>query len=400
MSSRRLVLLCAFAGALSTCNDPASHAADPAFSIENPYRNGGSWYKANFHVHSAHSHGRLTAGPLVELYRQNGYSVLCVTDHNMYGDQDGGVHCHFFQNDSLLHDWNGDGSTYRDSIFGSGVEAYVRDWTQAPPAWMQDRWFRPPGTSVSVTPLVISGCEASYPYFGAHFGLVGYPAGAMAPPRPGFAWLAPLHEAGGFAFIAHPGDANKDVDRFAAVLPLDAFDAMEIMNGARLTRGEAADATPLWDALLTRGYRLWGMANDDAHKLPGEDELYPFVAFDMLLGPEPTVPGVLAALHAGSFYSSTGLLFEELRLDGATLRIAAPGATRIRFIGRNGVLLGEVAAASASYRIQGHEGYVRAEALGDLYVGPLNSWVRTAWTQPFQVVPSPAGTPKPAHQNG
>jgi len=387
---RRVLLASLLAAGFSSCDDPAGRTAHPAFTVEDPYRGGGTWSKANFHVHTSHSHGRLAAGPLVELYAQNGYAVLGVTDHNMYGDQDGGVHHGVFQTDTILHDWNGDGITHPESVFASGAEAYVRDWAEEPPAWMQDRWFRPEGSSA--LPLVIPGCEASYAYFGAHFGLVGYPPGAFPPPRPGFDWLEPLHGAGGFAFIAHPGDANHDAERFAAVLPLEGFDGLEIINGARLTRGEVADASPLWDALLSSGHRLWGMANDDAHKLPGEEELYPFVAFNMLLAAGPTVAGVLARLHAGAFYCSTGLLFEDLRLEGTDLVIRSPGASWVRFIGRGGTLLQEAAGDHATYAIRGDEGYVRAEAIGDLVSGPRNRWARAAWTQPFHIAVAPRAT--------
>lgn len=387
---RRAALACLLVTLYTACDPPAGRRAAPAFTVEDPYRGGGTWSKANFHVHTLHSHGRLAAGPLVELYRQGGYAVLCITDHNMYGDQDGGVPGPLFQTDSVLHDWNGDGAVHPESRSGSGVEAYVRDWVREPPAWMRDRWFRPAGAGTA--PLVIPGCEASYAYFGAHFGLIGYPPGPMFPPRPGFEWLEPLHRAGGFAFFAHPGDANHDAERFGAVLPIDQFDGMEIINGARLTRGETADATPLWDALLSRRCRLWGMANDDAHKLPGEDELYPFVAFNMLLDAAPTTAGVLARLHAGAFYCSTGLLFEDLRLEGTVLTVAAPGASLVRFIGRDGVVLHAAAADRASYSIRGDEGYVRAEATGDVIAGPRNTWVRAAWTQPFYIDPAPAST--------
>ena len=399
-SFARIALL--LSGALLPgCDGPADGGAPIPLVVHDPYSVRGEWYKANFHLHSTHSHGRLGAADLVNLYHRNGYDVLSITDHNMFGDQDGGVLSRFYQMDSILHDWNGDGTLHPDSIFGSGVEAYVRDWTRPPPAWRSDRWFRPPDARIEDIPLVLSGCEASYAYFGAHFGLIGYPPGAIDPPGPGFDWLDPLQRVGGFAYVAHPGSANEIPDLFMSALPISSFQGIEIVNGARLTRGEVADATPLWDALLSRGHRLWGLANDDAHKLPGEDELFPFTAFDMLLCARPTTEEVLAALHRGSFYASTGLRFEELRLVGATLWVEAPGARRIRFIGRDGRCLREQSSSRGVYVIQGDEGYVRVEALGDRIDAPRSSWLQAAWSQPFWIgTRSTAMHPSGSHDVG
>lgn len=371
--------------ALQGCEDPATRNPGPSIVVDDPYRRGGSWYKANFHLHSTHSHGLMSAAELAQLYHQNGYAAICITDHNQYGDQDGGLLSRLFQCDSVLHDWNEDGRVHPDSVYGSGVEAYVRDWTVEPPAYRKDRWFRPPTASTADVPLVLSGFEASYGYFGAHFGLVGFPPGAIDPPRPGFEWLVRSRAVGGFAYIAHPADANDIATRFAAGMPLSEFHGLEILNGVRLTGGERADATPLWDSLLTRGHELWGLANDDAHQPPGSAEQFPFVAFDMLLSTDLTAPGVLDALHQGSFYASTGLLFEELRLDGPDLHVRVPGALRIRFVSAGGQVAHEVHADNAVYSIRGTEGYVRVEACGDSVTAPRASWVRSAWSQPFRV---------------
>jgi len=377
------VVACVVVG-VGGCDDPAIQPLEPTVVVNDPYRHGGVWYKANFHLHSTHSHGLMSAAELVELYRQHGYGAICITDHNQYGDQDGG-RLPAFQSDSVLHDWNGDGNLHPEHVYGSGVEAYVRDWNVEPPAFCKDRWFRPAGATIQEMPLVLSGYEASEGYFGAHFGLVGFPPGAIDPPRPGFDWLARLNAAGGFAYFAHPGDANAIATRFAAGAPIEDFHGIEILNGLRLTRAEVADATPLWDSLLSRGHDLWGLANDDAHQFPGATDQFPFSAFDMVLGSEPTVDALLEAMHRGAMYASTGLLFDELRLDGRVLQVRVPGAHRVRFIGGEGRLLSEQPGENATYTILGDEGYVRVEARGDLVHAPRNSWARSAWSQPFRI---------------
>ena len=106
------------------------------FVLQDPYATGGGqWLKGNFHMHTRHSDGSADAAEEVRTYRYAGYQVLCITDHNQYGDQDGGI-VPGWQADATLHDWNGDGKVHADHVFGSGVEAYVRDWNQPPPEWM------------------------------------------------------------------------------------------------------------------------------------------------------------------------------------------------------------------------------------------------------------------------
>ncbi len=50
--------------------------------LENPYRSGGKWYKAAFHMHSANSDGTLSATATVSRYVSKGYSVICLSDHD------------------------------------------------------------------------------------------------------------------------------------------------------------------------------------------------------------------------------------------------------------------------------------------------------------------------------
>ena len=388
----RLAAVTIVAATLS-CNNPADDR-DAGFVIRDPYAVAGEWYKANLHMHSSHSDGTFAAGPLVQLYKDAGYALLAITDHNQYGDQDGGI-VEQLQTDEL-HDWNGDGFTYANLVMGSGVEAYVRDWTRPRSSWMTDDWFRPPAVPIAEMPIVLPGFEASYSYFGAHFGVLGHLPGPVQAPRPGFSWLDDVDRAAGFAFIAHPGpahdtaaDTSSDLERLASTLPLARFRGVEIVNGARLTRAERAYATGLWDALWAAGYEIWGLANDDSHTRPGVDTAFPFVAYNMVRCDDPTERGFLDALRTGAFYASTGLQFVEFHVEGSQIEVFVPGAERIAFIGSRGVLLHEALAERATYRVLGSEGYVRVEAVGDEVRAPLNTWRRAVWSQPIRILTKP-----------
>lgn len=383
------------------------------FHIQDPYATeaGAIWHRANFHMHSAHSDGALRADQLVDLYARNGYTVLCISDHNQYGDQDGGV-LPQFQFDDTVHDWNGDGALHPEHVFGSGVEAYVRDYGSPAATWSRDRYVRPQ-LRWDDAPIVLAGAEMSL--VGWHIGTVGMPSGALEPPgRVGF--VERTHDAGGFVFLAHPGEWNLYPDRLASVFDVGSMDAIEIMNGLRLVQqaskstagdptdplhpgaidpgardvcaaAQPPDATPLWDALLSRGFRLWGIANDDCHTWDGAKHSYPFTAFDMVLTADPTQEGFLQALHAGAYYMSTGLFFRDLGARGTVVSAWAPGARRLRFVGWGGETLLEADGERAVYVVTGSEGYVRVEAEGRPLDG--HPWPARAWSQPFFLEAAP-----------
>ena len=379
------------------------------FTILNPYDRLGSWRKANLHMHTAHSDGVRFADEVIEDYRAEGYSILCLSDHNGGGDQDGGVIPNH-QVDLAVHDWNLDGQLITNRIIGSGVESYVRDYNQPRPEWAYDQWMRPTGATVSEVPLLIPGFEGnnlSPSYYGAHFVFVGYPVGPVESTRDFVIHRAvqTVHsvEPLGFAFIAHPGRLGPRnpyaVRQFMELVPVEQFDGLEIVNGAYLTKGCAhADATPLWDELLSRGYRLWGVGNDDSHQPPGAGDSYPFTVWSMILSENASTPDVLTALREGAFYVSTGVLFDELRVEnGTTIVVSAAQAKHIRFIGMGtpGIILRDVKGSQATYTVKGNEGYVRVEAYNDELptteemfnhlVPKTNAvaWIRSAWSQPF-----------------
>ena len=236
--------------------------------------------------------------------------------------------------------------------------------------------------------VLLSGAEATWGGF--HIGLVGCRPGPIEAPNTTLDMIPRTVAAGGFVFLAHPAAWNGAAGRLVNQLDLHRFEGLEIMNGLLLVAGSGADATPLWDGLLSAGYRLWGMANDDSHTWVGAPDAYPFTAFDIVKASTDSETGFLEALHRGSFYGSTGLVFSQLAVEGDVLQVWAPRATRLRFIGRGGRVLQEVDDVRAAYAFQGSESYVRVEALGKPLDG--QSWAQCAWSQPFYVHASPCPT--------
>ncbi len=324
--------------------------------LRDPYCQSGSWTLGNFHMHTSHSDGAYSGQEIVQLYRLHGYGVLCISDHNQWGDQDGGV-LYNRQSDDVVHDWNGDGVIHPEHVPGSGVEAYVRDWSQPPAPWLKDDWHMPELLQLREPLVLLPGAEASLG--GWHIGLVGYPSSSIETPHGSAAFIARTRDAGGFVYLAHPGEWNGRAHDLAPNLDMNAFHGLEIVNGLRLSKDEAWDATPLWDELLTMGYRMWGMGNDDAHTTWDTREAQPFTTFNVLLVSETTPEGYLQALHRGSFYASTGVYFTQVGIVEDEIVVKAPLADEIVFVGAGGVRLQVDQASTAKYVLRGNETYVR-----------------------------------------
>ena len=46
----------------------------------------GNWYKGNIHCHTTNSDGCLTPEEVVKIYKDQGYSFLAISDHDLYSD--------------------------------------------------------------------------------------------------------------------------------------------------------------------------------------------------------------------------------------------------------------------------------------------------------------------------
>ena len=54
--------------------------------IINGFSDRGNWYRGNLHSHTTVSDGVLTPEESVKAFREQGYSFLCISDHNTYTD--------------------------------------------------------------------------------------------------------------------------------------------------------------------------------------------------------------------------------------------------------------------------------------------------------------------------
>lgn len=223
------------------------------------------WYKAALHTHTVHSDGEATPEAMLRWYRRNGYSIVALTDHN--------------RNTPLA------ASLPRDGLLViPGVEFTSRGGGK---------------------PVHMGGLFSTFDVKGL---TAQTPAAALA------AMFSDLTRRGALAIVNHPnyeyGLTLTDVAGVNARL-------LEVYNGSSSVLNDGDQHTPpveaLWDGLLRSGRRVYGVATDDAHALPG--------------GANPNVPGkawvmlyarlepfdVREALEQGRFYATTGPLLTKFR---------------------------------------------------------------------------------------
>ena len=187
-----------------------------------------------------------------------------------------------------------------------------------------------------------------------------------------------IHGFAGVAYLADP--LSAPALSYKSIASLRGLDGIEIYN-ARLARDEPtnADATALWDRLLTSGDRLWGLVGDDTLDSSGPLSTLGRTAVDVQVA-EQTPVLVEAALKQGAFVDSTGVRVLGVAADNDVITVVTSDANEIRFIGKGGKVLQTSRGTRAEYHVHWDEGYVRAEAT-------RKRDGAKAWTQPIFVNP-------------
>lgn len=243
----------------------------------------GQFWRGNIHGHSTNSDGALSPEEVCKAYRAQGYDFICLSDHFL---------ARFGFPISDTTGFRGAGFT---TILGAEVHA--------------------PATSRGVDWHILAvGLPADFP--------------ATAEDETGVALAARCAAAGAFVAVAHPHWYNLQPED---ALALESAHAVEVYNhtcGMRTARGDGA---AMWDALLSAGRRVTGIAVDDSHFQPG--------AFDgfggwVMVKAESNAPdALLAALKAGRFYATQGPVIEDLRREGDTLVLSTSPATHVFAVG-------------------------------------------------------------------
>ncbi|MGH9674856.1 MAG: PHP domain-containing protein [Bryobacteraceae bacterium] len=310
-----------------------------AFQAQDPPQP--SWYRGNLHTHTTRSDGDTAPEEVARWYKDNGYQFLVLSDHNRFTDP------------QPLNDVVGEAGKF----------------------------------------LLIPGEEVTDSFEKKPVHVNGYNIARLVVPTKGASMVATIQgnvnairEAEGLPSVNHPNFGWAFGSR--ELLEVENLSLFEVYNGHptvhNLGGGGSESLEEMWDALLTAGRRMYGIAVDDAHhfKRFGKQYSNPGRGWVTVRAATLTRQHIAAALAAGEFYSSTGVELTDVRRSatGLRLEIKPQGNARYRtqFIGDGGRLLATATELSPSYNFGG-ERYVRARVLcsnGD------EAWVQPAFRAP------------------
>jgi len=318
-------------------------AAVPQPPSAQPAPTPGRWYKGNTHTHTLNSDGDSTPDEVVRWYREHGYQFLVLTDHNVLTSVDALNALHGADEQFLV-------------IKGEEVTDRFRD-----------------------KPLHINGLDIN----------------TRVPPQGGTSVVDVLQRsvdairgANGIPHINHPNFGwaitREELQQVRNNRLLEIFNGHPHVNN--LGGGSAPGMEEVWDAILSSGTLLYGIAVDDAHtfKQPGNmDVAGPGRGWVVVRAPRLEVRTLVDSLERGEFYASTGVELTDYQANARRVTVSVKATAfskyRIQFLGKGGRLLREVTEPTATYDIRGDEGYVRARV--------LESNGRLAWCQPVRVQP-------------
>jgi hypothetical protein len=300
--------------------DPADPAAPAAPGAAKPLPPG--FWKGQLHAHSSASDDSNT--PPAEVHRwyeQRGYDFIVFTDHNAVTDTE-------------------DARNARTWTF-PGVEL-TRNLPRCEPPTESS-------CSLHMSSLFVDASSST------NRGRIDL--GELKSIRRRDVYLDELARAealGGIAMLCHPNLLFSGPNALTIHdLARQGLRLMEIRNEAWDSANEGDATHPsteaLWDAVLTRGGRIFATATDDAHhyrdaallRARGERPFDGDHGFVVVHAPTRDAPSLRRALLHGDFYASTGLVLEryELSASGKALILETRSGERVTFeiIHRGGV---------------------------------------------------------------
>lgn len=283
------------------------------------------YYKAQMHCHTTNSDGGYSPQNLVEKYKNAGYEIMFITDHNYL--------------------------TLESEVNVSGVLVIQSEEITF------DRHMNAFFLNSLIQPTSGYTCQDAIDAVKAQGGLIQlnhYCQGPFTEPS----WAVSVQEI--ITFSNGP-------------------DFLEIWNTGTESV-QTHDDKSIWDEVLTSGKVVWGSATDDFH--PSVMESLEFnKGWNMIWLDTLTEQNVFNALQTGQFYASTGVVISSYTVtDYVTYKTITlnSNASKIAFWGPGHQKIQESNGGSASFILQSHS-YVRAELVKEGFLGIGNTY---GWTQP------------------
>lgn len=321
-------------------------------------------YKASLHTHTNLSDGNLSPAELAKAYKDHGYSVLAITDHEFFAD----------------HSDLGD----KDFLMLTGYELQLVDPTHPrkpdqkcchicliskKPHEMKHLLFNPNAYDLrrlcripeKIPEMQYVGDVLYEKYY--DIDLINEVAKLAK-------------ENGMLASYNHPVWSLEREDTYAH---LRGFYAMEIFNNDCVVGGRDEYNPGIYDVMLRSGHRLGCIATDDAHSAypVGHPRCDMFGGWTQILADSLDYDAIIAALEKGDFYASTGPVIRSMYCEDGNIHVKTDKAQSISMTtaGRRAdtvrANIGDFV-TEAVFPVKPDDGYVRV-TVKDVYGRPANT---------------------------
>ena len=268
-------------------------------------------YKANLHCHSTCSDGKLTPQQLKQAYKDHGYHVLCISDHEATNDFTA--------------------MSEPDFLMLTGYEAYIR------PNYVYDRY----GPEVHLNLLARDPHNVSLVYYHPVSSRYLSPEQHASIPKVGplvereytvefiNEFIRVARENGYLVTYNHPVWSMESEER---IMAYQGWSSLEICNYGSWTTNNQEYNGALYDKLLRSGKRIFAHSADDNHnKVPFDDPKNDsFGGAAIILADRLEYGGIFGAIEKGEMYSSMGPVFHEVSFDGEQVRVSCSDVVSIQ----------------------------------------------------------------------
>jgi hypothetical protein len=303
------------------------------------------WFKGNTHTHTTESDGDSPPEVVAAWYKSRGYRFLVLSDHNVFTDP------------SRL-------AGLVDSTFLLIGGEELTTTVERRPVHVN---------GLALTQLVAPRNDSTL--VGTIQGNVDAVRGAAGVPHinhPNFRWAFGVKE----------------------LLQIRNDSLLEIYSGHPLVHNEGGDDRPgmesVWDALLTAGKRIYGIAVDDAHHFQGEfarDRSNPGRGWIAVAAQRLDAGLLMRSLERGLFYASSAVTLDSITVSSSAISLRVRQESDFRytttFIGNRGRVLARVGGLSPRFVLDA----ARARGLTYVRARVDDSGGGKAWVQPVFIVP-------------
>lgn len=313
------------------------------------FQNKKNWYKGNLHSHSVVSDGRLTPEKSVSLYKENGYSFLCFSEHDIYTDFRNEFNDENFiilpgiEWSSVMYDEDGIRSKihHLHGILGNKE--------------IQEKATKPLFTHMEELPVVQWEGAKTAQYMSDY-----------------------LRERGCITTYNHPLWSRVDFEDFGNTTGLW---ALEIFNYGTVLESNTGYDTTHWDTMLRHGHKVNCFASDDNHN---EDFLYDSCGGWIMVNSDSlNHESIVQAMIDGNYYSSSGPEIYSMGIEDGVAYVECSPVNHVNFMSGNAINGGfsywgekdENSVTRAEFKLRGNETYIRIEC--------IDKFGKTAWSNPI-----------------